>query len=230
MPDVERRRCPQSFQDRLTRAVGLNPYGEPNFLIEWGQTRTYCAGGIWPKPHGDGYFGYRQLPLSNSSFSMRGMPCWMILEWHPPADYESPGLYYFRNRDELTGLQILGEFPYRGRYEVAYRLSSAEYRNGRMEVQFYHLDGMILDVLMPSIVEGQKMTIKQRLKRLREADEAQERAQDKKIDDILHAKRRSTLLPSQIDDRARLIQRQMSEMLKTFGRVQPGFKTNSLAA
>ena len=75
----------------------------------------------------------------------------MILEWHPPSDYETPGIYYFRNRDELTGLQILGEYPYRGRYEVAYKLSSAEYRNGRMEVQYYHLDGMVLDILIPAL-------------------------------------------------------------------------------
>jgi hypothetical protein len=42
------------------------------------------------------------------------------------------------------------------------------------------------------------------------------------------AKRR--LLPSQIDDRVRLIQRQTSEMLKTFGRIQPGLKVNNIAA
>lgn len=157
------------------------------------------------------------------------MPCWMILEWHPAEDYETPDVYYFRNRDELTGLQILGEYPYKGRYEVAYKLTSAEFRNGRMEVQYYHLDGMILDILIPGIVEGQRMSLAQRLRKLREADEKREKAEDQKIDDILHAKKRR-LLPSQIDDRVRLIQRQMSEMLKTFGRVQPGFKTNSLAA
>ena len=98
-----------------------------------------------------------------------------------------------------------------------------------MEVQNYHLDGMVLEVLIPCIVEGQRMTMKQRLRRIREQEEVREKAEDKQIDDILHAKKR-TLLPSQIDDRARLIQRQMSEMLKTFGRIQPGFKTNSTAA
>lgn len=153
----------------------------------------------------------------------------MILEWHPPSDYETPGLYYFRNRDELTGLQLLGEYPYRGRYEIAYRLQSAEFRNGRMEVQYYHLDGWLLDMLIPCIMEGQKMDMKQRLRRLREMDEAAERDQDRKIDDVIHASRR-TPTPSRIEDRVRLIQRQMSEMLKTFGRIQPGFKTGSVAA
>lgn len=229
MPDVERRQCPEEFQDMLTRHVGLNRFGEPNFMLAWGQSFFYTAGGVWPEPHGDGYFGYRKLPLANSSISGRGMPCWMLLEWHPPEDYDYPEFYYFANRDEVTGLQTLGEYPWRGRYEVAYKLHSMEYRNGRMEVQNYHLDGWILDMLIPCILEGQKMDLKARLKMMREADEAREKAEDKKIDDILHAKKR-TLLPSQIDDRVRLIQKQMSEMLKTFGRIQPGFKTNSIAA
>jgi hypothetical protein len=226
LPQIERRECPPCYQDRLTRAVGKNQYGDPFFKIAWGQTATYQAGGVWPHDH---LYGYRQLMLSNSSPSGKGQPCWMILEWHSPQDYETPGIYYFRNRDDLTGLQILGEYPYRGRYEVAFKLTSQEYRNGRMEMQHYHLDDMILDLLIPCIVEGQNMTMKQRLKRLRELEEAQSREEDRKIDAMVHGSKRR-LLPSQIDDRVRLIQQQMSAMLNTFGRVQPGFKTNSLAA
>lgn len=229
LPPIERRECPQDFQDRLTNAVGLNVHGEPNFIIAWGQSFFYTAGGVWPKPQGDGFFGYRQLPLSNSSMSGKGQPCWMILEWRPPEDYGTAAAYYYGNRDELTGLQTLGEYPYKGRYEVAFKLTSQEYRNGRMEIQNYHLDGMILDVLIPAIVEGQKLTLKQRLQRLRNQEEKEEKERDRKLDDILHNRKRR-ILPSQIDDRVRLIQQQMSQMLKIFGRIQPGFKTNSIAA
>jgi len=228
-PDVERRRCPGAFQEMLTRHVGINRYREPNFIVAWGQTFMYTAGGLWPKPHGDGYLGYRKLPLANSSFSGRGMPCWMILEWHPPEDYGTSAAYYYDNRDELTGLQVLGEYPWRGRYEIAYRLNSQEFRDGQLRILNYHLDGWILDMLIPCILEGQKMDMKRRLKMLRENEERAEKAQDAKIDDAIHARKRN-LLPSQIDDRVRLIQRQMSEMLKTFGRIQPGFKTSSIAA
>jgi hypothetical protein len=213
----------------LTRHGGMNRYGEPNFIIAWGQSYFYTAGGMWPKPHGDGYFGYRKLPLSNSSFSGRGMPCWMILEWHPPEDYGTPAAYYYDNRDELTGLQTLGEYPFKGRYEIAYRLNSQEFRDGRMVVANYHLDGWILDMLIPCILEGQKMSMKQRLRKLRQDEERREAAQDAQIDDVLRDRKRR-LLPSQIDDRVRLIQRQMSEMLKTFGRIQPGFKQGNIAA
>lgn len=157
------------------------------------------------------------------------MPCWMILEWHPPEDYGSPAAYYYDNRDELTGLQILGEYPHRGRYEIAYRLNSQEFRDGKLRVANYHLDGWILDMLIPCILEGQKMDMKRRLQILREADEREEKDQDRKIDDAIHASKRHPL-PSQIDDRVRLIQRQMSDMLKTFGRIQPGLKVGSIAA
>lgn len=226
MPQIERRYCPQRFQDRLTRAVGKNQYGEPLFKIAWGQTQTYTAGGVWPHDH---FFGYRQLMLSNSSPSGKGVPCWMILEWHPPEDYEEAAVYYFRNRDDVTGLQTLGEYPYKGRYEIAFKLSSTELHDGRLQVVHYHLDGMILDILIPAIVEGQKMTLRQRLKRLRDIEEYREKDQDRQIDAMLNgAKRRP--LPSQIDERERLIQQQMGQYLKVFGRIQPGFKTNSIAA
>ena len=207
----------------------MNRFGAPNFIIAWGQTFTYQAGGVWPKPQGDGHFGYRDLMLSNSSPSGRGIPCWMILEWHPPEDYETAAVYYFRNRDDLTGLQTLGEYPYRGRYEIAFKLTSTELRDGRLQVVHYHLDGMILDVLIPAIVEGQRMSMKRRLEKLRQWEEKREADLDKNIDAVLNNKRRN-LLPSQIDDRVRLIQQQMSTMLKTFGRVQPGFKINDMAA
>jgi len=229
MVAVERRVCPPEFQDRLTRAVGKNQYGEPLFKIAWGQTFTYQAGGVWPKPRGDGFFGYRQLMLSNSSFSGRGIPCWMIIEWHPPEDYEEPAVYYYRNRDDTTGLQTLGEYPYRGRYEVAFKLTSTELRDGRLQVVHYHLDGMILDVLIPAIVEGQRMTMKQRLERLRQYEERKEKDEDRQIDAMLNNAKRKPL-PSQIDDRVRLIQRQMGDLLKSFGRPQPGFKINSISA
>jgi hypothetical protein len=223
MPDIERRRCPKRFQDRLTRAVGTNQYGEPLFKIAWGQSVTYQAGGVWPHDH---FLGYRQLMLSNSSPSGRGQPCWMILEWHPPSDYNTDAVYYFENRDDATGLQTLGEYPYRGKYEVAFKLVSQELRNGRMTVNHYHLDGMVLDLLIPAIVEAQRMTMKQRMRAIREMQEAEDKMHDRTVDAIYND-RRKHILPSQIADRERLIQKQMSMCLSRFGRVQPGFRAQA---
>jgi len=226
MADVERRLCPPEYQERLTRAVGRNQYGEPLFKIAWGQTETYTAGGVWPHDH---FFGYRQLMLSNSSPTGRGQPCWMILEWHPASDYNTDAVYYFENRDDATGLQTLGEYPYRGRYEVAFKLISQEFRDGKLRIVNYHLDGMILDLLIPAIVECQRMTIKERLRAIREMEEARDRALDRQVDAIYNG-RRKHVLPSVVADRERLIQKQMSYFLTKFGRVQPGFTAGKFAA
>ena len=153
----------------------------------------------------------------------------MILEWHPPEDYNTDAVYYYQNRDDATGLQTLGEYPYKGRYEVAFKLVSQEHRNGRLEIIHYHLDGMVLDIIIPAIVEAQRMTMKERMRAIREMQEAEDKKQDRVIDAIYND-RRKHILPSQIADRERLIQKQMSFFLKRFGRVQPGFKLNSLTA
>ena len=91
-----------------------------------------------------------------------------------------------------------------------------------MTVNHYHLDGMVLDILIPSIVEAQRMTRKERYRALREMQEREDKAHDRVVDAIYND-RRKHILPSQIADRERLIQKQMSGFLKMFGRVQPGF-------
>ena len=98
-----------------------------------------------------------------------------------------------------------------------------------MNVVNYHLDGMVLDLLIPSIVEAQRMTMKERLRAIREMQEREEKDMDRKVDAIYND-RRKHILPSQIADRERLIQKQMSYFLKQFGRVQPGFRARSLTA
>jgi hypothetical protein len=223
MPEIERRDCPPEFQARLTHAVGLNPYNEPLFKIVWGQTATYTAGGVWPHDH---FFGYRQLMLSNSSPSGKGQPCWMILEWHPASDYGTDAEYYFHNRDDATGLQTLGEYPYKGKYEVAFKLVSQVVSNGRMQLNYYHLDGMVLDLLIPAIVEAQRMTMRDRLRAIRDMEEKKQKDIDRQVDAIYN-NRRKHVLPSVIEDRERLIQKQMSHFLTKFGRIQPGFKAVS---
>lgn len=225
LPEIERRDCPPQFQERLTQAVGRNVHSDPLFLIVWGQSRTYTAGGVWRHDH---FLGYRQLMLSNSSPSGRGQPCWMILEWHPPSDYNTDAVYYFENRDDATGLQTLGEYPYKGRYEVAFKLVSQELRNGRLQVNYYHLDGMVLDILIPAIVEAQRMSLMDRLRAIRNMQEREEKDMERKVDAIYND-RRKHVLPSVIEDRERLIQKQMSFFLKQFGRVQPGFQAKQAA-
>jgi hypothetical protein len=227
MPAIERRICPPEFQERIDKAVGVNRYGGPLWKIVWGQTATFRAGGYWPH---DNFLGYRQLMLSNGSCSGDGEACWLICEWHPPEDYGSPAMYYFENRDEYTGLQTLGEYPHKGRYEVAFSLKSAELRNGRMEVLHYQLDGFLFTWLLPMLQAAQRMKHKDRI------DMAAKRkaAEDKAFDDNWEAATKSAKLArghstQKVLDRELMMRQQMSGFLKKYGRVRPGMHQGSFA-
>lgn len=228
MPAIERRRCPLELQERINRAVGLNRYGEPLWKIGWGQTETFRAGGYWPH---DCFLGYRQLMMSNGSPSGEGEPCWMLMEWHPPEDYGSPAMYYFENRDEYTGLSTLGEFPHKGRYEVAFKLVSQEFRNGRLEVLNYQLDGFIFAWLLPMLVAAQRMKMKDRMDLARRAKEADLKQFDTNLDDAMKsaklAKGHST---QKVLDRELMMRQQMSTFLKKYGRPAPGMHQGRFAA
>ncbi len=227
MPAIERRQCPQEFQERLTRAGGVNPYGEPLWKIAWGQTETFTAGGYFPH---DGFLGYRQLMTSNGSPNGDGEPCWMVMEWKPPEKYGAAAMYYWENRDEFTGLQTLGEYPYRGRYEIAFKLTSQEYRNGRMEVIHYQLDGFILDWLCPLLQRASAMSRKERMDLARKLKEADERAFDTNFEAAMKNAKHTDYSghrTQRVLDRELMMRRQMAEFLKRYGRPRAGMHQGS---
>lgn len=221
---MEKRECPEEFQQRLNDAAGLNQFGEPNFRIVWGQSETFRAGGVWPA---DRFIGYRQVYASTGN-PFKGSPCWMILEWDPSERFNGEGLYYFLNRDEDTGLQTLGEYPYSGRYKVALKLSNTEVVNGSLEVTHYHLDSGVIDYLIPILIEAGKIS---RERRLLEAQQERARAEEK-LDKDLDAVRDSSRMAfkgaassysgqqnrtSLVQRRMELIEQQMKQMLRRYG-------------
>jgi hypothetical protein len=157
--------CPPEFQDRLTRVGGRNRYGQPNFLLVWGECSTYRAGGYWPL---DGTQGYRDIPRLN-------VPGWLILQWFPPEVYGTPTSHYIENRDDATGLQDLGEYPYQGKYEVLFTLVNREKRGGFLKVEILPLSNFLLDTVIPIVLQaGRVSKQKQRdaVKELKARDEA----------------------------------------------------------
>lgn len=225
MPATERRLCPPEFQQRIDRAVGLNRYGGPNWKIAWGQTETFRAGGYWPH---DRFLGYRQLMSSNGALDGEGEPCWMLMEWHPPEDYGSPAMYYFENRDEYTGLSILGEYPWKGRYEVKFKMTSQELRSGRMEILHYQLDGFIFAWLLPMLQVAQRMKMKDRMALAKKVKEADAKAFDTNFDDAMKsAKLAQGHSTQKVLDRELMMRKQMSTFLRKHGRVRPGMHMNS---
>jgi hypothetical protein len=152
---VERNICPQDFQDRLTYLGGMNRYDEPMFKLGWAQYETYVAGGVWSVDE-QYYLGYRRL-LSGS-----GEPCWTLFQWHSPEEYGSPESYYVQNYDEGTGLQILGEYPYSGRYEVLYNLRWHTMEDDRLTFHTMPLNNFLLDTVMPIILAAKDISYEKR--------------------------------------------------------------------
>jgi hypothetical protein len=175
---------PQDFQDRLTLVGGVNRYDEPNFKIAWAQYETFTAGGVWSVD--EKYFkGYRQL-LSGS-----GEPCWTVFQWHPAEDYGSPEAFYVANYDDVTGLQLLGEYPYSGKYEVLYNLRWNEIENGKITFFTLPLNNTLLDLIIPVILKAKDVSLEKRRAVLLEAKSRR----DAEETGIIESHLRSNALP-----------------------------------
>jgi hypothetical protein len=147
---------PDEFQDRLTQVGGTNDYGEPCFRLIWsqggGDYAVYRAGGAWETEGLPTRIGYRDLLIGS------GIGCWALIQWHPAVHYGTPELYYVQNFDQDTGLQILGEFPYFGKYELLYNLRWTEHVGNRLVFESMPLNSFLLDTVVPIIVQAKEIS------------------------------------------------------------------------
>jgi hypothetical protein len=211
--------CPKQYQDRITRAGGVNRYGDPNFKLVWSQSETHRAGGVWPH---DRYAGYREVYLANGSPYPPRQGYWLLLEWTPPEQYGSEAAYYFLHRDETTGLCSLGPYPHRGRYEVAVKLIWTSFEDNRLVIEPWPLNSTVIDRIIPVILAGRSDSV-QRRKEFAEAERVRtERKMESQIESLMNDAKRPLVLPSQIDDRIRLMEKQWADYLKKKPAIQRG--------
>lgn len=211
--------CPKQYQDRITRAGGVNRYGDPNFKLVWSQSETHRAGGVWPH---DRYAGYREVYLANGSPYPPRQGYWLLLEWTPPEQYGSEAAYYFLHRDETTGLCSLGPYPHRGRYEVAVKLIWTSFEDNRLVIEPWPLNSTVIDRIIPVILAGRSDSV-QRRKEFAEAERVRtERKMESQIESLMNDAKRPLVLPSQIDDRIRLMEKQWANYLKKKPAIQRG--------
>lgn len=78
---------PEHYKRAIEKWGGLNPLGEPNFILQWGEAPV------------------RRLAVPDE-FLGQYLNCWVLAEWEPPETFGSP--------DELADLGI--PFPNRGAY------------------------------------------------------------------------------------------------------------------
>lgn len=165
--------CPKEYQERVTKAGGINRYGQPNFKIVWGEAHPTRAGGYWQH---EGFTGYRDIYLNDT-------PCWLLLQWHDSIEYGSPTLWYMDNFDEATGLQILGEFPYKGKYEVLFILRDEKLEGNQLVIDAMPLNGMLVDIVIPLMVFGQGLSYERRARAIKERRAIEEEEQLRVITD-----------------------------------------------
>lgn len=172
---IEKRHCPPEFQERITRAGGKNRYGQPNFLIVWGQTWTVRRGGVWND--GERYFkGYRDEVEDKR-------PCWVLKQWNAPELYGSPLLWFIQNRDEGTGLQILGDFPWCGQYETVQPFVWTGLVNDRLVVEAMPLNAMIVDMVIPIVMQCRGVQLWRRKLALEEMEARKDKERLRKVED-----------------------------------------------
>lgn len=87
---AERLEVPPQYARLVTRLGGTNLYGEPNFILFWGQTH---------QPRG----------INPSRLLGENRPCWNLAMWRSPEEWGSP---------EDWDYATLGEYPSRGAYDL----------------------------------------------------------------------------------------------------------------
>lgn len=179
--------CPEDISDQVREIGGVNRYDEPNFRLVWSQSSESMtrAGGIWENPDLPGvqhYVGYRDVLLEQFT------PCWLLQQWFPPEAkdiagndlFGTPTAYYVANYDVGTGLQILGEYPYNGRYLTVFPLVTPA-------GEAVPLSQYVVNMLIHVIVTAKEITVEQR-KAVVEEQKARKKEQEvEEIEDALRS-------------------------------------------
>lgn len=81
---------PEHYQHELTLQGGLNPFGEPRFILHWGENPIIRTG----------------MP---DCLLAPWLDCWVLAEWRPPLDFGLPTTW--------DGEDV-GPYPSRGAYMI----------------------------------------------------------------------------------------------------------------
>ena len=79
---------PEEYRSFVTREGGVNPFGDPSFILIWGENRTIDQL-AFPRPFLNPYFN-----------------CWILAFWRPAEEFGPPSEW----------LEELGPYPSRGTY------------------------------------------------------------------------------------------------------------------
>lgn len=209
-----RRKCPEWFQDRLTRVGGTNKYGDPRFKLVWGESETMRDGGYFLR---DGYLGYRDVP------AIGGEACWALMMWEPAEKFGTAWRWYRDNTDEVTGLVTLGQYPYHGRYRVIKKFIHRELVNGEWIATRMEPTHFILDVMVPMIKGWNRLSNAERMTVVRDDIARDEAEADRILADSRSAHRISRSSPM-VQKRMELMEKHMAKAMEIASRTQRGMR------
>ena len=148
----ETRECPSEFQERITRMFGVNKFGDPHYRIGWAQSEVMQMGFSEFKSNGQERAGY-QLKYKGAP-----MPCWCILRWKDPSNYGSPELFYQNTYLDNSDVYFMGEYPWRGKYEILYNLCNKRFEGKQLVIESLQLSHTLIDKIIPLLIESQYLT------------------------------------------------------------------------
>lgn len=188
----ETRKCPEEFQERLTRTCGTNQFGDPNFIIVWGQSQFLRMGNVWRDAMGTERVGYRDR------YQCHGSPCWNIMRWKNPMEYGSPRMYYANTwmanvtqfhsetgRSSIEGMYITGEYPWRGRYEIVVPLMSKEMVDGKLVIDHFPLSHYLIDRVIPMILAFAALSREEQIVARTAAKAEEDRKENETVADMM---------------------------------------------
>lgn len=217
-PPIERLQCPKHFSDRLNEVGGFNRYGDPNFKLAWAQTETTRHGGEW-EAEGEWFKGYQDVYLGD------GLPHWMLLQWAdagisiqmPHLRAQSDVSFYLENVCPKTRLQILGEYPYHGSYQIALPLMAKWFEAGQMRIRAFPLSTEIVEMMVPIIKASMEISLEAKLMFMKEQQEKADTEYANAVDDVYNSIKLSQSARSSqwIQDKVRSIEQHWNSALIT---------------
>lgn len=153
IPGREHRVPPREYVQHINKIGGMNRFGDPNFKIVWGQSEMMKVWGT----DANGKKGQHIISKCGD------VPAWFILVWKPPECYGTPELWYALTWDWETDAPTIGEFPWRGEYELApFNLFSRRVEANYMHIDALELSHWLLDLLIPNLMKEIDVTYTQR--------------------------------------------------------------------
>lgn len=214
---IERLECPHHFQDRLTEAGGVNKYDEPNFRMAWAQTELMRQGGEWNNED-EVFSGYRDV------YKGDGHPHWMLMQWAdagksiqmPHMRPMSDAAWYVDNLCPKTGMQILGEYPYFGSYQIALPLVAKWFdEKRRLQLMAFPLSTQIIEMMVPIIKASMVLSVETKLRFMKEQDEKDDIEFGKQVDAAYNSVKLSNAAKGSawIEDKVRSMERNFNAAL-----------------